>query len=125
MDRKYVKCVLPKGFAIVEEKKNLDGGWFPNITFFGTDGNFLFTLLGDSKKKFYDALTKLSDKEADKEDRKECDFYEFPKSYTLEWKVGWLLVFGSNVEKSKVENSLVIIDVTSARKILAAIKNLA
>ncbi|MFZ3069051.1 MAG: hypothetical protein WA052_01915 [Microgenomates group bacterium] len=124
MDRKYVKCVLDKGFAIVREKENIADGWFPNITFFGTDGNFLFTLLGDSKKKFYDALTKLGDPEANQEDRQEFDYSTLSKSYTFEWKLGWLCVFETNVVKDKTKDSLVIIDKTSAKKILEGIKNL-
>jgi len=97
----------------------------PQYHFFWTDGNILFALFGDNKRKLYDALTKLRDPGADKEDREECNFIVFPESYTLEWKFGWLHVFETNVERGKAEDGLVVIDGTSARKILAAIKKLA
>lgn len=124
--------MLTKGFAVVEETGMIEGDWFPIVHFYDDRGIYLGYLLLESISLLYTAIRNVFLQSEDKRNdayRVICDFTGDNETiYKIEIIIGFIYLYPDRpniiLTEEKIENSLVVIDSTSAEKLLQAIEEL-
>ena len=124
--RKYIKCILTKGFAIVSEKVEPVDNCFPLVEFFDVNGDYLVSVSGYSLAPIYRSLIAMDDaNRGSVSDHVVAELGTGDSRYNFSWLFGFLYITPKRSQPDKTSDAIIFLDGTAAFSLLQAINQLA